>query len=318
MLEAFTIRLTHFLLLLCIVACASDFIISRKLKTSNTAASGEYSTWNDLYNGKIESEIAVYGSSRAVAHINPLIIEDSLKLSCYNLGIDGHNFWMQYFRHIELLKYNEAPKVIVLSLDPTTLTSKGGIFNSDQFLPYMLNDECIRMYATSYNYFSAWDYRVPMVRYFGKDHLILHVLKLFVRSQPDSLARQKGYYGQRLGWNTDLLEARKMLLSYKVGIDTGAVTLLEKFLRECQGRGMKIIFVYTPQYIEGQQFIENKQSIMDIYRQLGSRHDIPFLDYSSDSICLSKKYFYNSSHLNKAGSELFSRKLGHDLKTLIN
>jgi len=318
MLQTFTIRVTYFILPILIVAFPADVILSRKLKTSKTAASGEYSTWNDLYNGKIGSEIVVYGSSRAVAHINPLIIGDSLKRSCYNLGIDGHNFWMQYFRHTELLKHNKAPTVIVLSLDPTSLTAKGGIFNSDQFLPYMLSNESIKTVTMSYKYFSAWDYHVPLVRFSGKDHLILHALKLIIRPQHDSLARQKGYFGQPLSWNTDLSDAHKMFSSYKVEIDTGAVSLFEKFLRECRDYGMKIIFVYTPQYIEGQQFIQNKESIMDIYRQLGSRHKIPFLDYSGDSICLSKKYFYNSSHLNKMGSVLFSRRLGHDLKPLIN
>ena len=30
---------------------------------------------------------------------------DSLNEKVYNFGIDGHNFWIQYLRHLEIMKY---------------------------------------------------------------------------------------------------------------------------------------------------------------------------------------------------------------------
>ena len=316
--RAFILRLTYFAAPLLIVACVGDFILSRTLKKSKTISSGEYCTWNDVYEGKVNSDVVVYGSSRAVVHFDPTIIEDSLHLSCYNLGTDGNNFWLQYFRHGEFLKHNKKPEAIIFSLDATTLTAKGNIFNSTQFLPYMLFDESIRKYTTSYNYYSAWDYRVPLVRFFGNERVIMHALKLLFFDQPDSLGRVKGYRGEHLSWNTDLLEARKMMTSYNVEIDNDALAVFESFLVECQNLGIRIIFVYSPQYIEGQKFVQNKDQILDIYRSLSMKYKIPYLDYSTDSICYSKTYFYNSSHLNKEGSKIFSRKLGHDLKHLLN
>lgn len=317
MIGSFIQRLFFFVLPIVLLASFADFIISKTLKRSKTMAAGEYSTWNDLYGGKINSDVVVYGSSRAVVHFDPSILEDSVGLSCYNLGVDGHNFWLQYFRHTELLKYNKKPKVILLSLDATTLSDRGNLFNAEQFLPYMFFDESIKDFNVSYNYFSIWDFRIPLVRYFGNDRAIFHSLKLLVVQQPDSLERMKGFNGQDLNWNTDLLVAQQKLSVYKVNIDEDAVNLFKGFLTECHNSGIGIVFVFSPQYIEGQEFIQNYDSIMTMYNLLSMKYKIPFLNYSADTMSFSKKYFYNSTHLNKEGAELFSRKLGHDLEKVL-
>ena len=51
-----------------------DLFISKYLKKSNVAAFGEYSVWNDVFEGKINSDVLIYGSSRAWVHISPLTV----------------------------------------------------------------------------------------------------------------------------------------------------------------------------------------------------------------------------------------------------
>jgi hypothetical protein len=257
MIRTFILRLAYFALPLLIVGHFGDIILSSALKKSKTFASGEYSTWNDLYQGKVNHDIVIYGSSRAVVQIDPRIIEDSLQRSCYNLGIDGHNFWLQYFRHKELLRYNHQPKVVIHSLDVMTLTERGDLFNSDQFLPYMLFDESIQSNTNDYKLFSAWDFKVPIIRYLGKGRAMVHAAKLLVGRQPDSVGRKNGYQAQRQAWNADLEIARKKLSSYTVETDNNALSLFRNYLKECHDQGISIILVYTPQYIEGQHFIQN-------------------------------------------------------------
>ena len=74
--------------------------ISYLLRKSNEFPS-EFEVMNDIYEGKAAAEIAIYGSSRAWVHIDPQVIEDTLGMSSYNFGNDGHNFPMQYLRHKE-------------------------------------------------------------------------------------------------------------------------------------------------------------------------------------------------------------------------
>ena len=92
----------------------AEWFLTNQLKQSRQ---GEYSVWNDIFNGKVNSDIVVYGSSRAMVHMDPKIISNRMNSSCYNLGINGHNFWLQYLRHKELLKYNTKPRLIIHSVD---------------------------------------------------------------------------------------------------------------------------------------------------------------------------------------------------------
>ena len=53
------------------VSYFADLVISKELKKSNSYTFGEYSIWNDIYDGKINADIVIYGSSRAWVHFDP-------------------------------------------------------------------------------------------------------------------------------------------------------------------------------------------------------------------------------------------------------
>ena len=189
---------------------------------------GEYATWNDIYAGTLNAEVFIYGSSRAVVQINPAILSDRLGKSCYNLGIDGHNFWAQYFRHQEVWKHNKKPQTIVHSLDITTLSDRGQLFNSQQFLPYMLYNKSIELFTKPYNYFSYFDFRLPMIRYFGNRTAIAHTMKLLFVDQPAASGRINGYSGQKSDWRSDLAEVKKKMSFYEATVDSTCLSLFRR------------------------------------------------------------------------------------------
>ena len=51
-----------------------------------------------------------------------------------------------------------------------------------------------------------------------------------------------------------------------------------------------------------------------MFKKLSKEYQIPFYDFSNDSISYHKKYFYNASHLNNFGSQLFTKELIDKLK----
>ena len=75
-----------------------------------------------------------------------------------------------------------------------------------------------------------------------------------------------------------------------------------------------MVFVYTPEYIKGMDLIQNKKDIIALYTKLSIKYKIPFYDYSNDALSMNQSNFYNSLHLNKSGSEQFTRKLAAKLK----
>jgi hypothetical protein len=51
-------------------------------------------------------------------------------------------------------------------------------------------------------------------------------------------------------------------------------------------------------------------------QRIAREQGVPFLDYSDHPISHDRANFYNASHLNRMGSEGFSRVLAHDLGRL--
>lgn len=302
-------QIVYFSLPIILISYFVDNYISTNLKKSNSYAEKEYSTWNAIIDGKINSDIVIYGSSRAWRHIDPTMIGNMLDVSTYNLGIDGHNFWLQYLRHSLLLENNNKPKIIILSLDVFTLQKADDLYNSDQFLPYMLWNDKIKNATISYNGFKSIDYIIPLVRYFGRGNAVQTAMKA-----NSKVERIKGYQGQEQQWNDDFDKAKKSMKNYAKALDPASIVLFEKFLRECKSQNIKILFVYSPEYIEGQKFVKNRAEIISLYKKWSQKYDVPFYNYSNDVISYQKRYFYNASHLNKIGAELFTKKLIDSLK----
>lgn len=302
-----------FTFLVILLAYPLDLIISYNLKKSNYAW-GEYSIWNDIYDGNINSEIVVYGGSNAWRHIDPQLLEKSFGLSAYNLGIDGHAFWLQYLRHKAFLKFNQKPKHIILTINSRCLQKSEELYNAEQFLPYMLVNKDIINYTSSYRGFTEFDYYLPLVRYVGNKNSVLQSIEnsiLFPKTIPK---RKNGYQGLEQNWNNDFKSAKKKISSFKAEVDPEVFTLFNDFLIECKEKNIKVILVHTPEHIEGQNFVQNRKEVITLFKNLSDKHEIPFLDYSNNIICTKKEYFYNASHLNKRGAELFTNMLIKDLK----
>lgn len=307
----FIIKITIFSLPIFIVMNIADNYISATLK-NNHKYSGEIEVWNDIYEGEINSEIAIYGSSRAWVHIDPKIVEDSLNLKTYNFGINGHSFWLQYLRHKEYLKFNRAPKLIVLAVDIYSLNKRNDLFLKNQFLPFMYWNKNIFEYTSSYEGFAYTDYYVPFVRYYGS--LREHSFLSSFRNKNDSNYRYKGYRGKDKKWNNDLKNAKLQMTQYEVSFDPKSVDLFDQFLLECETDNIEVVLIYTPEYIEGQNFIKNRESVIDMFNDFSKKYNLLFIDYSKGDINYKKEYFYNASHLNKTGAELFTKELVLDLK----
>ncbi len=312
--KKFLIRVLLFLMPLILIAYSADRFISKELKKSHQHAQSEFPVWNDLFDGNVRSDIVVYGSSRAWVEFDPQLISDSLHRNAYNLGIDGHNFWLQYLRHSLLLKYNIKPGWIIQSLDIFTLQKRKDLYNPDQFLPYMFLNDDIKNATSSYEGYDFLDYKIPLIRYYGKEEAITTAVKMFLKPGNNPVMRVKGYQGQNKVWNADFTRAKKTMDYYQVKMDPGTVRLFERYLNECKEKGIKIIFVYAPEYIEAQKFVKNRDELFALYKKFSLQYNIPFYDYSNNAISFRKDLFYNAEHLNKTGAEIFSAKLADTLK----
>jgi hypothetical protein len=292
-----------------------DKLISDHLRKSNLFAQKEYPTWNTILDGQLNAELLIYGSSRAWVQFDPRIIEDNLHQSVFNLGIDGYPFHIQHLRHLLALKNNPKPKTIIHAVDIGTLI-KSNWYNTDQFLPYMLWDKTFYDYTSSYEGFSYLDYIIPLVRYRGRMDIIKTASEMIFWPKNNPTQRVKGYQGQHTLWNSDFDNAKKTMKRYTAKPDPFTLKLFDNYLETCKKQNINVILVYAPYHIDGQAFIENPQEMIDQYKAFAKKYGFLFLDFTQDPICYDRKYFYNTSHMNITGAELFTKKLCDKIKAL--
>ncbi len=299
------------LLVLLIGSILLDYFISINLTKCRSVeyAQGEGGVWDDIYKSKINVDIAIYGSSLAWVQLDPAIIKDTLNLNAYNFGIDGHNIVMQYLRHKEYLKFNPKPKYIIYLADLSNFNRPTELYNMEQFMPYVFNSD-IKAVISTYKGYDWFDLHLPLVRYYGHRKVINSAFKNALHIESKYGSRNFGYLGQEANWDESYLrDANKKMKCWDVKVNGKVLNLFEEFIKNCLSQNIKLIFVCPPEHILGQKFICKRNYLLEQYNYFSEKYKIPFVNFSSDSICNNKFYFYNARHLNKIGAEIFTRKL---------
>lgn len=307
--KKFIFKILFYVVPFVLLAIVFDVSFSFLLKQSKGFA-GELEVMNDIYNKNSDCDIAVYGSSKAWVQIVPSILEDSLNKSVYNFGIDGQAFGLQYWRHLEFLKNNRKPKLIILTVDYYSLEKGINLYNKEQFLPYMFFDKQIKNFTNHFVGFSTADYFVPFYRYLGKKNVFKECLNILSRDTSPPNHRIKGFHGVNQEYKLDLNVGETS--NYVANFDSSVTSLMEKFITECKENNIKLILLYPPDYID--RHISNRSEVVSTYQNISEKHGLQFIDYSENEICMKRDFFYNSNHLNLKGAELFSRQLASDLK----
>lgn len=302
---------------LAIVMVATDLWISKTLATSESYSMGDAKVWQDILKGQINEDLLIYGSSRAWRHFDPEFIEAQTGLTAYNFGVDGHAFDIQYLRHELNLKYNKAPKVIIYSVDYNTLNAPSGLYNDEQFLPFFFADTLLNAYTKKYENFSFIDYKIPLLRYSGREKALTYFVKEVI-GWPQTKMRSKGFGVHQGAWNSDYKKAKAKKGSVAKEIHKENVKRFDAFLKEAYLKNISVILMYTPEHVLGQELIANREEIVKVFDSLANKNNIPFFDYSKDSMNSNKVYFYNSLHLNAQGVEKFNNLYIPDLKTYLD
>ena len=274
-----------------------------------------YSEWNDIFSGTINADMLVMGSSRAWVQISPRILDSVLLLNSYNIGMDGSQFNMQYQRFKIYLQHNRKPKYIIQEVGYTsTLVWFNELPTPQQFLPYLDDSSIWNITSRSASPFSKLERYFPLYKYNNEFPLMKEgVLSYFGKGVKS--AKYKGYEGKTLQWDSSFYNFKQANPEGKVWpIDAEALKLFREYLDFCKANDIKVIMVYPPAFIESLNYIKNQKEILDVYNKLSAEYNIPFYNYMYDPLNYSRSNFYNSLHLNKNGSEIFTHKLAEQLK----
>ena len=311
----FLIKTVTFILFSLCLLYSFDYIITKGLRKNK---SNVFVDWNRIFNGEIKSNLIINGSSIAEIQISPCILDSVLKVDSYNFGMSGFSFYMQKARYDIFLEHNAAPEIIIQIVGDATLHKEDGMFQIDQFLPY-LDDSIILKTTHDYKDLNYLDYHLPFIRYFGKTNTIFKGLASFFNIELIKSIKYKGYASNDLKWDNNFEKFKKINQEGKKMEITGTyLTLFKKFVQEESQKGRCVIIVFPPTYYLLKNYILNRDELIATYKSIANENNLLFLDYSQSEFSINRDYFYNATHLNRKGSELFSRKLASDIKKQIH
>ena len=101
-----------------------------------------------------------------------------------------------------------------------------------------------------------------------------------------------------------------------VAIDISMVKLFDDFLTEQAYLATRVIFVYSPIYHGVIDKCPDIDKMYEMYDSIAIKYHIPILNYIEMPICYDTTYFYNTTHLNRQGAEIFTTQLAHDIDSL--
>jgi hypothetical protein len=277
----------------------------------------EFNEWNEIYSGKIDADILIQGSSRAWRQVDPRLIDSTIGLNSFNLGMDGYQIPMQIARSKIYRQHNTKPKCIVQILDHFSLTRRSDLFNMEQFLPY-LNDTILKKELFRYKGLNYADFVIPYFKYIGSQETAIVGFFESTGLKKSHSTRYKGFESENKTWEPDFdLEKEKNPSGKRANISIQVIREFDAFLEASKKENVEIVLVYSPEYYEFQDYILNRDTVSEIYRALATKYDYSYIDYEMDSLCFDKKYFYNPTHLNSLGAELFSRDLAGKLDSIL-
>ena len=290
-----------------------DIYYSNQLKNM-ALFSGEVQEWNQIKEGKTKAELAVFGSSRAFIQINPKILEEETKLNSYNFGLNGSKFKMQFYRFNIYLKHNSKPKIVVWNLDTFSFSHIEEVFQPNQYVPFMLWNRDLYKALDEYKSTNVWDFILPLYRYrdqvYWKDQISRSKKEKLGK---DGLFRKEGFMSYDRKWDVNWAKMKKKNSDF----DFNDYPLLEELIKRCEKENIKLVFTIAPEFYKGQDYMLNRDEVINRYKTTLQKYNLPLLDYSEDTISYQQKYFYNTTHMNNKGADVFTKELSQDLQEYI-
>lgn len=285
------------ILLIALTVC--DMALCRRIQQSSQR---EYQSWNAIMQGEASSDVIIMGSSRAWAQFSPQILDSLLGISCYNIGIDGSSINRQIDKYSMYRRYNKKPKIILQNIDFWTIDITNG-YEKHQYFPYFWNSDFRRVVFKNES-FTLAEKIIPLYRF--SHYGIKNIFK-----EPRKLSR--GYFGNEDSWDGTAL---KSIDSIVFSPNSEASNMFEEYLSNAQDEDIQVVLVYAPVYAEATSKITNMAEMYQYYSEIAKKYGAKIIDFNFNHICNDTTLFYNATHLNKKGSELFSMELVDSLKVL--
>ena len=317
--KKFIIQTTKFILilymLLLLVEKFLDFV-------SINGLDYKLQVWNTIYKGELKTDLVIIGNSRAECHYNSKIIEELTGFKTFNLADEGRPINILIAKWQAYLNYNLKPKILIIDVDYNFLGTANYLYKKWQYLPFYNKPELKalrRTFKEDYyldTYMPLYKYRGNNFKYFN-DYLKNNV--------NDSTKFIKGFFKNNSNWNVEewhnfKLRTAKQDLHYDFeSTYLKGFEQLEIIIDECMQKDITVFLCWSPQY-EGVYYYnkDSRYKVDSVLKDISKNKNIRYFNFDSDDITKDTLNFYNHSHLNFTGANLFSEKLSDSINFYYN
>lgn len=266
----------------------------------DNAKGGDNSRNNYICNS-VNTDILVFGSSRALHHYNPVIIEKATGKSCYNCGQDGNGSILNYGRY-QLICQRYSPKLVIYDIIPNFDLLAGD--DNHKYLDWLkayYNRKGVPEVFESVDPTEKYKMQSRMYRYNSK---FIQIVSDIVHPLQDN-----GINGFRpMNAEMDTMKiAKKKEKKFELEFDSLKIAYINKMLDESPTT--KFIFTVSPIWYG----MDSTQ--LQPIREICKYRKIPFIDFSTDPKYVhNNEYFKDGAHLNARGADEFTRDLIVELR----
>lgn len=280
-----------------LIISASDQLLGGILRNYYfSSKSGDY--YRTTYSmDSTKAEIIILGSSRASHHYIPHIIEDSMKMTCYNTGRDGNFLLFSYAVFKSIIK-RYSPKVLVLDINIGELIKEHDNYEAlSTLLPYSFYKPELK---------NIIELRSPFEKYkmlsavYPFNSTIVTIAKSNLGSYSDT--KTKGYlplFGTSLSVSQ---KPNKQITEKFEIIDTLKMNVIDSIAFICKEKKIHFFVVQSPRFSE-----VNQNKLDSAIKNILKDHNAQYWNFVNDSLFTSSPIlFKDPAHLNNDGAKIFT------------
>lgn len=268
----------------------------------NSQETGKYSRIQQVVE-KNKVDVIVLGSSHAIRHYIPQVIDSILNKKSYNAGAEGQQLIYHYALQQMILK-NKSPELIVMNIDEDWLYTSDIARRrlSDLYPFYYDYRDVLSPIITEKS--KAMGYELLLNSY-RNNSTIVHILRYYVAPQKDYSGYRPLFGKMSVPENLSKIDLKGEYSSDE--IDMSFVFLLEQFIDSAKNKNVDLVFTISPKPIPlDLQHNKSFQKIKDIAK----KKDVPLYDYHKSPFFIGKyELFHDASHLNNKGAKLFTEQV---------
>lgn len=300
-----------YVLAVTIVLGLFQFSVTSLMKTIKTHEVGKI---NRVLFSDEKFDITFWGSSTTQNHFNDSLIGFHLNKKAFNFGINGTSFDQYQGLLNHYLDRADSGEIVVIGLDIHGLVKRKALYQPYYYIHTFSNTYMFQA-LKNIDFGYAWKSKfVPFYKLtqYGKHNLTLIKKELIEKSKIPKF----GFYPQFLAWHsTEEVTQNAEIALDSAYADAQVISNLNQIINKGLDKGIQFIIVATPLFrneernVKGIKFFE--KSIFSLQKK-----GVKVISFLNHNICMKKEFFFNNTHLNNKGANLFSMLISKQLSEL--